>query len=40
VDVVEPFLLKAGFLKLTQRGREATELAYKHLKKGKENQLF
>jgi len=33
VDVVEPFLLKAGFLKRTQRGREATEKAYKHLKK-------
>jgi holliday junction DNA helicase RuvB len=35
VDVVEPFLLKAGFLKRTQRGREATELAYKHLRKDK-----
>jgi holliday junction DNA helicase RuvB len=37
VDVVEPFLLKAGFLKRTQRGREATELAYKHLGKGRQN---
>jgi len=31
VDVVEPYLLKAGFLKRTPRGRELTELAYKHL---------
>lgn len=33
VDVVEPFLLKIGHLKRTSRGREATELAYKHLNK-------
>jgi Holliday junction DNA helicase RuvB len=32
VDVVEPYLLKAGFLKRTSRGREATALAYEHLK--------
>jgi Holliday junction DNA helicase RuvB len=31
VDVVEPFLLKIGFLKRTPRGREATKEAYKHL---------
>ncbi len=31
VDVVEPFLLKIGFLKRTPRGRELTELAYRHL---------
>ncbi len=31
VDVVEPFLLKNGYLKRTSRGREATELARKHL---------
>lgn len=31
VDVVEPFLLKIGFLKRTPRGREVTELAYKHM---------
>ncbi|NQT06890.1 MAG: Holliday junction branch migration DNA helicase RuvB [Candidatus Omnitrophica bacterium] len=31
VDVVEPFLLKAGFLKRTPRGRELTSLARKHL---------
>ena len=27
----EPFLIKEGFLKRTPRGREVTELAYKHL---------
>jgi len=32
VDVVEPFLLKIGFLKRTPRGREVTKLAYNHLK--------
>jgi len=32
VDIVEPFLLKIGFLKRTPRGREATKEAYKHLK--------
>lgn len=31
-DVVEPFLLKSGYLKRTSRGREATTLAYEHLK--------
>ena len=31
VDVVEPFLLKSGFLKRTPRGREITSLARKHL---------
>ena len=31
VDVVEPFLLKQGFLKRTARGRELTETALKHL---------
>ena len=30
-DTVEPFLLQAGFLRRTSRGREATELAHKHL---------
>jgi Holliday junction DNA helicase RuvB len=38
VDVVEPFLLKIGFLKRTQRGREATSLAYQHLGKKREKQ--
>ncbi len=32
-DVVEPFLLKIGFLKRTPRGRELTELAYEHMGK-------
>lgn len=32
VDVVEPFLLKIGFIKRTPRGREVTKLAYEHLK--------
>ncbi|MDR3134065.1 MAG: Holliday junction branch migration DNA helicase RuvB [Prevotellaceae bacterium] len=30
-EVYEPFLIKEGFLQRTPRGREATELAYKHL---------
>ena len=31
VDMVEPFLLKAGLLARTSSGRKATELTYKHL---------
>jgi len=34
-EVYEPFLIKEGFLQRTQRGREVTQLAYKHL--GKES---
>lgn len=30
-EVYEPFLIKEGFMKRTPRGREVTELAYKHL---------
>ncbi|MBI4122045.1 MAG: Holliday junction branch migration DNA helicase RuvB [Parcubacteria group bacterium] len=30
-DVCEPFLIQAGLLKRTPRGREATRLAYQHL---------
>jgi len=30
-EVYEPFLIKEGFIVRTPRGREATELAYKHL---------
>ncbi len=30
-EVYEPFLIKEGFLKRTPRGREATDLAYKHM---------
>lgn len=32
-EVYEPFLIKEGFIQRTSRGREATELAYKHLGK-------
>ncbi|MEM6524450.1 MAG: Holliday junction branch migration DNA helicase RuvB [Bacteroidota bacterium] len=31
-EVYEPFLIQEGYIKRTSRGREATELAYKHLK--------
>ena len=30
-EVYEPFLIKEGFLQRTPRGREVTELAYRHL---------
>ncbi len=36
-EVYEPFLIKEGFLKRTPRGREVTELAYRHLGKVKYN---
>ncbi|NDV58087.1 Holliday junction branch migration DNA helicase RuvB [Bacteroides sp. 519] len=43
-EVYEPFLIKEGFLKRTPRGREVTELAYKHLGRslynGRQNSLF
>ena len=39
-DVYEPYLLKLGFLKRTNRGRIVTEKAYEHLKIETENQLF
>jgi Holliday junction DNA helicase RuvB len=32
-EVYEPFLIQEGYIKRTPRGREATELAYKHLGK-------
>lgn len=32
-EVYEPFLIQEGYIRRTSRGREATELAYKHLKK-------
>ncbi len=38
VDMVEPFLLKIGFLNRTSAGRKATERAYQHL--GIETPLF
>jgi Holliday junction DNA helicase RuvB len=31
IDIVEPFLLKIGFLKRTPRGRELTKNAYAHM---------
>jgi len=43
VDVVEPFLLKAGYLKRTSRGRVASKLAYEHFglkPKEKQPELF
>ena len=36
-DVLEPYLIKEGFIKRTPRGREATPLAYKHLGKALHN---
>jgi Holliday junction DNA helicase RuvB len=30
-EVYEPFLIKEGFINRTPRGREVTELAYRHL---------
>ena len=40
VDTIEPYLLKAGYLKRTSRGRLATKLAFDHfgIKYNKENQ--
>jgi len=32
-EVYEPFLIKEGYIKRTPRGREATEIAFKHLGK-------
>lgn len=32
-EVYEPFLIKEGFIRRTPRGREATDLAYKHIGK-------
>jgi Holliday junction DNA helicase RuvB len=42
-EVYEPFLIQQGFLNRTPRGREATELAYKHFnisQSGKAETLF
>lgn len=39
-EVYEPFLIKEGFIQRTPRGREVTDLAYKHLGMNKENILF
>jgi Holliday junction DNA helicase RuvB len=45
VDTIEPFLLKAGFLKRTSRGREITRLTYEHFglsskKKEEQKEIF
>ncbi len=34
-EVYEPFLIKEGFIKRTPRGREVTDLAYRHLGKSR-----
>ena len=42
-EVYEPYLIQEGYIKRTARGREATELAYKHLRivpPGKPGTLF
>lgn len=43
-EVYEPFLIKEGYIKRTPRGREATEIAYKHLNRikdlGDQSRLF
>ncbi len=42
-EVYEPFLIQEGFIMRTPRGRQVTELAYKHLgklKSNKPNELF
>ena len=36
-EVYEPFLIKEGFIKRTPRGREVTDLAYKHLNRRRIN---
>jgi Holliday junction DNA helicase RuvB len=38
-EVYEPFLIQEGFLMRTARGREATEAAYKHLKRNFPGQM-
>ena len=42
-EVYEPFLIQQGFIMRTPRGREVTELAYKHLgktRRGNQSDLF
>ena len=36
-EVYEPFLIQEGFLVRTPRGREVTELAYRHLGRIRDN---
>ncbi|HDI46167.1 MAG TPA: Holliday junction branch migration DNA helicase RuvB [Candidatus Omnitrophica bacterium] len=40
VDVIEPYLLKIGLLRRTRKGREVTELAYRHLGINYQNSLL
>ena len=44
MDVVEPYLLQLGFLERTPQGRQATRLAYEHLRfefpKDNQSRLF
>ncbi|MBI2174759.1 MAG: Holliday junction branch migration DNA helicase RuvB [Candidatus Omnitrophica bacterium] len=40
VDVVEPYLLSAGFLKRTARGRKASRLAFQHVASLKQSELL
>ncbi len=43
VDTIEPFLLKAGYLKRTSRGRVATKIAFEHFgikSKERQEELF
>ena len=37
-DIVEPYLLKIGFLRRTPRGRELTEEAYEYMGKRSDQQ--
>ena len=39
-DVIEPYLMQEGFIKRTQRGRVATDKAYKHVGGIHEETLF
>ena len=39
-EVYEPFLIKEGYIKRTQRGREVTKIAYEHLGKYRDSQNF
>lgn len=38
-EVYEPFLIKEGFIKRTPRGREVTEMAYRHLGRPMDNRF-
>ena len=40
VDIVEPFLLKIGFVTRTSSGRKASEEAYKHLGFSVQQKIF